>query len=151
MPLQRAAPPAVHFTGFLPSGPFRWGPFTASRDSCPGRTQNFAGFMAKKFCGRCISPGQMEREGLRLPPESPQGNRPQGWRQEGDCCAIRRSFPHTVRCAGERRCTARQGRRPERSLQNQVFTHRTVATAQTAPAGSAETGRCASGCLSESA
>nr|WP_252150091.1 hypothetical protein [Escherichia coli] len=45
------------------------GPFTASRDSCPGADAKFlAGFMAKNFVAGASHPGQMEREGVTSAP-----------------------------------------------------------------------------------
>ncbi len=108
------APPAVHFTGFSPrSGPFRWGPFTASRDSCPGADAKFfAGFMAKNFVAGASHPGQMEREGVTSAPgKSTAGNRPQRWRQEGRLLRHQAQFPHTPSGVQGAQVTARQGRR----------------------------------------
>ncbi len=47
------APPAVHFTGVLPAVDLSdGGPFTASRDSCPGADAKFfTGFWVKNFVG----------------------------------------------------------------------------------------------------
>ncbi|EBV0576874.1 hypothetical protein DNM05_21055, partial [Salmonella enterica subsp. enterica serovar Oranienburg] len=45
---------------------------------------------------------------------------------------------------------ARQGRATGTVAASRVFTHQTVAKPETAPAGSAEPGRCASSCPAES-
>ena len=133
------APSAVHFFGVSPAVDLSdGGPFTASRDSCPGADAKFlAGFMAKNFVAGASHPGQMEREGVTsAPPESPQretGRRGGGRRE--DCCAIRRSFLTHRQVCRERRSRRDRGVRPERSLQARVFTHRTVATARNRASG----------------
>ncbi len=106
------APPAVHFTGVSPrSGPFRWGPVYRLTGQLSGADAKFfAGFMAKNFVAGASHPGQMEREGLRLPPESPQretGRRGGGRRE--DCCAIRRSFLTHRQVCRERRSRRDRG------------------------------------------
>ncbi len=89
------------------------GPFTASRDSCPGADAKFlAGFMAKNFVAGASHPGQMEREGVTSAPgKSTAGNRPQGWRQEGRLLRHQAQFPHTPSGVQGAQVTARQGRR----------------------------------------
>ncbi|HCN9370236.1 TPA: hypothetical protein N6749_003808 [Escherichia coli] len=68
--------------------------------------------MAKNFVAGASHPGQMEREGLRLPPgKSTAGNRPQGWRQEGGLLRHQAQFPHTPSGVQGAQVTARQGRR----------------------------------------
>ncbi len=131
------APPAVHFTGFLPQWTFPMGARLPPHGTAVrGGRKIFAGFMAKNFVAGASHPGQMEREGLRLPPESPQretGRRGGGRRE--DCCAIRRSFlthRQVCRSAGH---GATEAARPERSLQARFFTHRTVATARNRASG----------------
>ncbi len=108
------APPAVHFTGFSPAVDLSdGGPFTASRDSCPGADAKFfAGFMAKNFVAGASHPGQMEREGVTSAPgKSTAGNRPQRWRQEGRLLRHQAQFPHTPSGVQGAQVTARQGRR----------------------------------------
>ncbi len=102
--------------GFLPrSGPFRWGARLPPHGTAVrGRTQNFLpGSWLKILWLVHLTPGQMEREGVTsAPPESPQretGRRGGGRRE--DCCAIRRSFPHTPSGVQGAQVTARQGRR----------------------------------------
>ncbi len=99
--------------GFLPAVDLSdGGPFTASRDCCPGADAKFfAGFMAKNFVAGASHPGQMEREGVTsAPPESPQretGRRGGGRRE--DCCAIRRSFLTHRQVCRERRSRRDRG------------------------------------------
>ncbi len=115
------APPAVHFTGVSPrSGPFRWGPFTASRDSCPGADAKFlAGFMAKNFVAGASHPGQMEREGVTSAPRKVHsGKQAAGVAAGGKTAAPSGAVSsHTVRCAGSAGHGATEAARPERSLQ----------------------------------
>ncbi len=114
MPLQRTkAPPAVHFTGVSPrSGPFRGGPFTASRDSCPGADAKFfAGSWLKILWPVHLTLDRWNGRGYVCPPESPQ--RETGRRGGGGGRTAAPSgavSSHTVRCAGAQ-VTARQGRR----------------------------------------
>ena len=100
--------------GFLPAVDLSdGGPFTASRDSCPGADAKFfAGFMAKNFVAGASHPGQMEREGVTSAPgKSTAGNRPQRWRQEGGLLRHQAQFPHTPSGVQGAQVTARQGRR----------------------------------------
>ncbi len=100
--------------GFLPAVDLSdGGPFTASRDSCPGADAKFlAGFMAKNFVAGASHPGQMEREGVTSAPgKSTAGNRPQRWRQEGRLLRHQAQFPHTPSGVQGAQVTARQGRR----------------------------------------
>ncbi len=139
---ERKLLPAVHFTGVSPP---QWtfpmgGPFTASRDSCPGADAKFfAGFMAKNFVAWCISPlDRWNGRGLRLPPpESPQretGRRGGGRRE--DCCAIRRSFlTHRQVCRERRSRRDRGGATGTVAASPGFFTHRTVATARNRASG----------------
>ncbi len=133
------APPAVHFTGGSPrSGPFRWGPFTASRDSCPGADAKFfAGFMAKNFVAGASHPGQMEREGVTSAPRKVHSGKQAAEVAAGGKTAAPSGAvsSYTVRCAGSAGHGATEAARPERSLQARVFTHRTVATARNRASG----------------
>ncbi|MEY6735224.1 hypothetical protein [Escherichia coli] len=79
------------------------GPFTASRDSCPGADAKFlAGFMAKNFVAGASHPGQMEREGVTSAPRKVHS----GKQAAGVAAGGRTAAPsgavssHTVRCAG---------------------------------------------------
>ncbi|GHL84596.1 hypothetical protein ECZU36_58800 [Escherichia coli] len=111
------------------------GPFTASRDSCPGADAKFlAGFMAKNFVAGASHPGQMEREGLRLPPGKSTAKQAAEVAAAGDCCAIRRSFltPSGVQ---ERRSRRDRGGATGTVAASPVFTHRTVATARNRASG----------------
>ncbi len=87
------------------------GPFTASRDSCPGRTQNFLpGSWLKILWPVHLTLDRWNGRGLRLPPESPQretGRRGGGRRE--DCCAIRRSFLTHRQVCRERRSRRDRG------------------------------------------
>ena len=114
------APSAVHFFGVSPAVDLSdGGPFTASRDSCPGADAKFlAGFMAKNFVAGASHPGQMEREGVT-------------------------SAPRKVHSGKQAAGVAAGGRTAAPS--GAVSSH-----TETAPAGSAETGGCASSCPSES-
>ncbi len=96
----------------------------------------FAGFMAKNFVAGASHPGQMEREGLRLPPESPQRETAAEVAAGGKTAAPSGAVSsHTVRCAGSAGHGATEAARPERSLQARFFTHRTVATARNRASG----------------
>ena len=99
--------------GFLPAVDLSdGGPFTASRDSCPGADAKFlAGFMAKNFVAGASHPGQMEREGVTSAPRkvhSGETGRRGGGRRE-DCCAIRRSFLTHRQVCRERRSRRDRG------------------------------------------
>ncbi|PAQ88350.1 hypothetical protein BIU74_25205, partial [Escherichia coli] len=104
------------------------GPFTASRDSCPGADAKFfAGFMAKNFVAGASHPGQMEREGVTSAPRKVHSGKQAaevaaGGRTAAPSGAV---SSHTVRCAGSAGHGATGAARPERSLQARVFTHRT--------------------------
>ncbi len=125
--------------GFLPAVDLSdGGPFTASRDSCPGADAKFlAGFMVKNFVAGASHPGQMEREGVTsAPPESPQretGRRGGGRRE--DCCAIRRSFLTHRQVCRERRSRRDRGGATGTVAASRVFTHRTVAAARNRASG----------------
>ena len=114
------------------------GPFTASRDSCPGADAKFlAGFMAKNFVAGASHPGQMEREGVTSAPRKVHSGKQAaevaaGGRTAAPSGAV---SSHTVRCAGSAGHGATGAARPERSLQARVFTHRTVATARNRASG----------------
>ncbi len=124
--------------GFLPAVDLSdGGPFTASRDSCPGADAKFlAGFMAKNFVAGASHPGQMEREGVTSAPgKSTAGNRPQGWRQEGRLLRHQAQFPHTPSGVQGAQVTARQGGATGTVAASRVFTHRTVAAARNRASG----------------
>ncbi len=126
--------------GFLPQWTFPMGgPFTASRDSCPGADAKFfAGFMAKNFVAGASHHGQMEREGGYVCPRKVHSGKQaaEGGGRREDCCAIRRSFLYTPSGVQGAQVTARQGAaRPERSLQAGFSQHRTVATARNRASG----------------
>ncbi|SMB40421.1 hypothetical protein ECWI1_P4941 (plasmid) [Escherichia coli] len=100
------------------------GPFTASRDSCPGADAKFfAGFMAKNFVAGASHPGQMEREGVTSAPRKVHS----GKQAAGVAAGGRTAAPsgavssHTVRCAGSAGHGATEAARPERSLQARGF------------------------------
>ncbi|ECI1548538.1 hypothetical protein AAL25_17280, partial [Salmonella enterica subsp. enterica serovar Infantis] len=79
------------------------GPFTASRDSCPGADAKFlAGFMAKNFVAGASHPGQMEREGVTSAPRKVHsGKQAAGVAAGGKTAAPSGAVSsHTVRCAG---------------------------------------------------
>ncbi len=114
------------------------GPFTASRDSCPGADAKFlAGFMAKNFVAGASHPGQMEREGVTSAPRKVHsGKQAAGVAAGGKTAAPSGAVSsHTVRCAGSAGHGATGAARPERSLQARVFTHRTVAAARNRASG----------------
>ncbi len=139
MPLQRSESSSCRplHRGFSRSGPFRWGPVYRLTGQLSGADAKFlAGFMAKNFVAGASHPGQMEREGLRLPPESPQretGRRGGGRRE--DCCAIRRSFLTHRQVCRERRSRRDRGGATGTVAASQVFTHRTVAAARNRASG----------------
>ena len=127
-----------------------------------GRTQNFYRVLGKNFVGCSFTldspvrqvavsaPGDRDSYGC----VAPAGNE-QGPAATTESACANGALPPTSRrpFAGmpEAQATARQRvARPERSPQARVFTHRTERQPETAPAGSAETGGCASSCLSES-
>ncbi|CTA42770.1 Uncharacterised protein [Shigella sonnei] len=109
-----------------------------------GRTQNFLpGSWLKILWPVHLTLDRWNGRGLRLPPgKSTAGNRPQGWWQEGRLLRHQAQFPHTPSGVQGAQVTARQGRRDRNG--------RCKPQPETAPAGSAETGGCASSCLSES-
>ncbi|OXV26574.1 hypothetical protein CDL55_25525, partial [Escherichia coli] len=94
------------------------GPFTASRDSCPGADAKFfAGFMAKNFVAGASHPGQMEREGVTSAPRKVHSGKQAaevaaGGRTAAPSGAV---SSHTVRCAGSAGHGATGAARPERS------------------------------------
>ncbi len=100
--------------GFLPAVDLSdGGPFTASRDSCPGADAKFlAGFMAKNFVAGASHPGQMEREGVTSAPRKVHS----GKQAAGVAAGGRTAAPsgavssHTSGVQGAQ-VTARQGRR----------------------------------------
>ena len=125
--------------GFLPAVDLSdGGPFTASRDSCPGADAKFlAGFMAKNFVAGASHPGQMEREGVTSAPRkvhSGETGRRGGGRRE-DCCAIRRSFLTHRQVCRERRSRRDRGGATGTVAASRVFTHRTVAAARNRASG----------------
>ena len=96
------------------------GPFTASRDSCPGADAKFlAGFMAKNFVAGASHPGQMEREGVTSAPRKVHsGKQAAGVAAGGKTAAPSGAVSsHTVRGAGSAGHGATGAARPERSLQ----------------------------------
>ncbi|GCM95139.1 resolvase [Escherichia coli] len=107
--------------GFLPAVDLSdGGPFTASRDSCPGADAKFlAGFMAKNFVAGASHPGQMEREGVTSAPRKVHsGKQAAGVVAGGKTAAPSGAVSsHTVRCAGSAGHGATGAARPERSLQ----------------------------------
>ncbi|EIT9280800.1 hypothetical protein L3N68_004444 [Salmonella enterica subsp. enterica serovar Infantis] len=113
------------------------GPFTASRDSCPGADAKFlAGFMAKNFVAGASHPGQMEREGVTSAPRKVHsGKQAAGVAAEGLTAPSGAVALHTVRCAGSAVSGATGAARPERSLQAWFFRHRTVAAARNRASG----------------
>ncbi len=125
--------------GFLPAVDLSdGGPFTASRDSCPGADAKFlAGFMAKNFVAGASHPGQMEREGVTSAPRKVHsGKQAAGVAAGGKTAAPSGAVSsHTVRCAGSAGHGATGAARPERSLQAGFFTHRTVAAARNRASG----------------
>nr|AWH60408.1 hypothetical protein [Escherichia coli] len=132
------APPAVHFTGVSPrSGPFRWGPFTASRDSCPGRTQNFLpGSWLKILWPVHLTLDRWNGRGYVCPRKVHSGKQAAEVAAGGKTAAPSGAVSsHTVRCAGSAGHGATEAARPERSLQARFFTHRTVATARNRASG----------------
>ncbi len=114
------------------------GPFTASRDSCPGADAKFfARFMAKNFVAGASHPGQMEREGVTSAPRKVHSGKQAaevaaGGRTAAPSGAV---SSHTVRCAGSAGHGATGAARPERSLQAWFFRHRTVAAARNRASG----------------
>ena len=113
-----------------------------------GRTQNFLpGSWLKILWPVHLTLDRWNGRGLRLPPgKSTAGKQAAEVAAGGKTAAPSGAVSsHTVRCAGSAGYGATEAARPERSLQAWFFRHRTVA-----PAGSAETGGCASSCLSES-
>lgn len=128
------APSAVHFFGVSPAVDLSdGGPFTASRDSCPGADAKFlAGFMAKNFVAGASHPGQMEREGVTSAPRKVHS----GKQAAGVAAGGRTAAPsgavssHTVRCAG----SAGHGATGTVAA-SRVFTHRTVAAARNRASG----------------
>ncbi len=139
MPLQRSESSSCRplHRGFSPQWTFPMGARLPPHGAAVrGGRKIFAGFMAKNFVAGASHPGQMEREGLRLPPESPQrGNRPQGAAGGRTAAPSGAVSSHTVRCAGSAGHGATGAARPERSLQARVFTHRTVAAARNRASG----------------
>ena len=107
------APPAVHFTGFLPAVDLSDGARLPPHGTAVrGRTQNFAGFMAKNFVAGASHHGQMERGGVTSAPgKSTAGKQAAGWRQEGRLLRHQAQFPHTPSGVQGAQVTARQGRR----------------------------------------
>ena len=107
--------------GFLPAVDLSdGGPFTASRDSCPGADAKFlAGFMVKNFVAGASHPGQMEREGVTSAPRKVHsGKQAAGVAAGGKTAAPSGAVSsHTVRCAGSAGHGATGAARPERSLQ----------------------------------
>ncbi|EGO8558343.1 hypothetical protein EJW88_27465, partial [Escherichia coli] len=96
------------------------GPFTASRDSCPGADAKFlAGFMAKNFVAGASHPGQMEREGVTSAPRKVHSGKQAAEVAAGGKTAAPSGAvsSHTVRCAGSAGHGATEAARPERSLQ----------------------------------
>lgn len=93
------------------------------------------GLWLRKFCGRYIFPGLLKRDVVTPAPESPQGNRPQGWRRKVDC-AIRREVYLIHRQVCRSAVSARQGRSDRNGRRSQaVFRHRTVAAARNRASG----------------
>ncbi|RBB49432.1 hypothetical protein DQW51_17310 [Escherichia coli O111:H-] len=98
------APSAVRVFGDFPAVDLSdGGPFTASRDSCPGADAKFlAGFMAKNFVAGASHPGQMEREEVTSAPRKVHsGKQAAGVAAGGKTAAPSGAVSsHTVRCAG---------------------------------------------------
>ena len=112
-------------SGFLPAVDLSdGGPFTASRDSCPGADAKFlAGFMAKNFVAGASHPGQMEREGVTSAPRKVHSGKQAAEVAAGGKTAAPSGAvsSHTVRCAGSAGHGATEAARPERSLQARGF------------------------------
>ncbi len=132
------APPAVHFTGVSPAVDLSdGGPFTASRDSCPGADAKFLpGSWLKILWPVHLTTDRWNGRGYVCPGKSTAGNRPQRWRQEGRLLRHQAQFPHTPSGVQGAQVTARQRRRDRNGrCKPVVFTHRTVATARNRASG----------------
>ncbi|GHL51188.1 hypothetical protein ECZU29_60380 [Escherichia coli] len=96
------------------------GPFTASRDSCPGADAKFlAGFMAKNFVAGA---SHLDRwnGGVTPAPGKSTGKQAAEVAAGGKTAAPSGAVSHTVRCAGSAGHGATEAARPERSLQARV-------------------------------
>nr|AZQ23611.1 hypothetical protein [Escherichia coli] len=88
------------------------GPFTASRDSCPGADAKFfAGFMAKNFVAGASHPGQMERGVTSAPRKVHSGKQAAEVAAGGRLLRHQAQFPHTPSGVQGAQVTARQRRR----------------------------------------
>ncbi len=96
------APPAVHFFGVSPAVDLSDGARLPPHGTAVrGGRKIFAGFMAKNFVAGASHPGQMEREGLRLPRKVHSGKQAAGVAAGGRTAAPSGAVSsHTVRCAG---------------------------------------------------
>lgn len=131
--------------GFIPQWTFPMGRQSPRHGAAVrGRTQKFLTPAAKSFVAGTPPPGRLKRDVVTSAPgKSAAGNRPQRWRQEGKSLTPRKG-------CGERRHRRDNGGATAPVAANRGFRHQTVAKPETAPAGSAEPGRCASSCPAES-